>query len=81
MSFSTEEIREKIVRVISEKLKISADEIQDDATLEDLGADSLDVVEIVMNIEEAFNIEIGDDAAEKFKTVGDVVNYISEMQK
>ncbi|MEA1892627.1 MAG: acyl carrier protein [Campylobacterota bacterium] len=66
-----------IKEVVVEQLSVSPDEIKDDAKfVEDLGADSLDVVELVMALEEKFDIEIPDDEAEKIQTVADVVTYI-----
>ncbi len=66
-----------IKEVVVEQLSVSPDEIKDDAKfVEDLGADSLDVVELVMALEEKFDIEIPDDEAEKIQTVKDVVAYI-----
>ncbi|MCD6433781.1 MAG: acyl carrier protein [Sulfurimonas sp.] len=68
---------EDIKEVVVEQLSVSPDEIKDDAKfVEDLGADSLDVVELVMALEEKFDIEIPDDEAEKIQTVKDVVAYI-----
>ena len=66
-----------IKEVVVEQLGVSADEVKDDAKfVEDLGADSLDVVELVMALEEKFDIEIPDDEAEKIATVADVVAYV-----
>ncbi|MDD2653337.1 MAG: acyl carrier protein [Sulfurimonas sp.] len=66
-----------IKAVVVEQLSVSADEVKEDSKfVEDLGADSLDVVELVMALEEKFDIEIPDDEAEKIRTVQDVVNYI-----
>ncbi|MEO0198153.1 MAG: acyl carrier protein [candidate division WOR-3 bacterium] len=63
--------------IIVDKLSVSEDQIKlESRFMEDLGADSLDVVELVMAIEEKFNIEIPDEDAEKIRTVGDAVNYI-----
>ena len=68
---------EDIKEVVVEQLSVNADEIKDDAKfVEDLGADSLDVVELVMALEEKFDIEIPDDEAEKIQTISDVVAYI-----
>ncbi len=68
---------EDIKEVVVEQLSVSADEVKEDAKfVEDLGADSLDVVELVMALEEKFDIEIPDDEAEKIQTVADVVAYI-----
>jgi len=66
-----------IKEVVVEQLGVNADEVKDDAKfVEDLGADSLDVVELVMAFEEKFDIEIPDDEAEKIQTVADVVTYV-----
>ncbi len=70
---------EKVRNVTAEQLGVKADEVKSEARfVEDLGADSLDTVELVMAIEEEFGIEIPDDDAEKAKTVGDVVEYINK---
>ena len=66
-----------IKEVVVEQLSVNADEVKDDAKfVEDLGADSLDVVELVMALEEKFDIEIPDDEAEKIQTLNDVVEYV-----
>jgi len=66
-----------IKEVVVEQLSVDAKEVKEDAKfVEDLGADSLDVVELVMSFEEKFDIEIPDDEAEKIQTVADVVAYI-----
>ena len=66
-----------VKEVVVEQLNVSADEVKEDSKfVEDLGADSLDVVELVMALEEKFDIEIPDDEAEKIQTVKDVVDYI-----
>ncbi len=66
-----------IKEVVVEQLSVNADEIKEDSKfVEDLGADSLDVVELVMALEEKFDIEIPDDEAEKIQTVSDVLTYI-----
>ena len=66
-----------IKEVVVEQLSVNPDEVKEDAKfVEDLGADSLDVVELVMALEEKFDIEIPDDEAEKIQTVKDVVDYI-----
>lgn len=66
-----------IKEVVVEQLNVNPDEVKEESKfVEDLGADSLDVVELVMALEEKFNIEIPDDEAEKIATVGDVVKYI-----
>lgn len=74
-----EEILEKLKEIIVDQLGVNADDVTMEATfVDDLSADSLDIVELVMNIEETFEIEIPDSAAEKIVTVGDVVDYIQE---
>ncbi len=68
---------EKLQKIIAEVLNVEADEITLDTTFEDdLGADSLDVFQIIMGIEQEFDIQIDTDAAEKIKTVADAVNQI-----
>jgi acyl carrier protein len=70
-------IATKIREKIAEQLGVSADEVTPDSSfIEDLGADSLDIVEMVMALEEEFGIEISDEDAEKIRTVKDVVTFI-----
>ncbi len=72
-------IFDKIKEIISEELDIDVDKITKDSSLvEDFDADSLDVVDIVMSIEDEFGVEIPDDAAEQFKTVGDVAKFVED---
>ena len=71
-------IFEKLQRILVEQLGIEPNEVEIDSNfIEDLGADSLDIVELIMAVEETFNIEIPDEKAETMKTVRDVVNYIN----
>lgn len=72
---------QQITKIIAEKLSISPDRVTPHATLEDLGADSLDIVEIIMRLEEHFDIHIDDEAAEKLKNVGQVIAYVNELRK
>lgn len=68
---------EKIRSILSEQLDIEEDTITMESNIaEDLGADSMDVVDLIMSIEDEFEIEVPDDKIESIKTVGDVVNYI-----
>lgn len=68
---------EKIREIIADKLSINEDEItMDSAFLEDLNADSLDIVELIMALEDELDMEIPDEDAENFVTVGDVVNFV-----
>merc|ERR1711969_100351 len=70
---------ERVKKIVVEHLGVEADNVTMDASfIDDLGADSLDIVELVMAFEEEFGVEIPDDAAEKITTVGDAVKYIEE---
>ncbi len=70
---------ERVKKIVVEHLNVDADKVTDRASfIEDLGADSLDTVELVMAFEEEFGIEIPDDAAESIVTVGDAVKYIDK---
>jgi acyl carrier protein len=72
---------EKIVEILCEQLDLREDQIQmDTAITDDLGADSLDLVEVLMACEDEFDVEIPDEDAEKFKNVGDLVHYIENNQ-
>ena len=76
------ELFNKVKKVVIEQLGVEADKVQlGSSFIGDLGADSLDTVELVMALEEQFDIEIPDDEAEKIKTVGDAVSYIEEHKK
>ena len=76
---SSEEVFEKVKGIIVEQLGVSETAVTMEASfIDDLGADSLDIVELVMALEEEFDIEIPDADAEKVVTVGDVVDYIKE---
>ena len=70
-------IFEKVQEKVAEQLGVEADEVTlESSFIDDLGADSLDIVELLMALEEEFDIEIPDEEAEKLSTVGDVVDYI-----
>ncbi|MHB1340250.1 MAG: acyl carrier protein [Coriobacteriia bacterium] len=72
-----EEIFDKVKEVIVEQLNVEEDDVTTEASfIDDLGADSLDIVELVMALEESFGISIPDEEAEGIKTVGDAVSYI-----
>jgi acyl carrier protein len=72
-------LKEKVYRVIAEKLEIDSDEIVPKASfIDDLGADSLDLVELIMSMEEEFELDIDDKDAEKLKTVQDVLDYLEK---
>ena len=75
-------IEQKVKDIIVEQLGVNADQVTADAKfIEDLGADSLDTVELVMALEEEFSIEVPDEEAEKLQSVGDVIKYIEDKQK
>jgi len=80
MAFKREDTLKKVIDIIAEKLSTSASNITDQSTFKDLGADSLDIVEIIMSFEEVFGIEIKDEDAEKIKTVGQAVDLISKAR-
>jgi acyl carrier protein len=72
---------QRVKDIIVEQLGVSADQVTPDAKfIEDLGADSLDTVELVMALEEEFGHEIPDEEAEKLQSVGDVIKYIEEIR-
>ncbi|MCA9392798.1 MAG: acyl carrier protein [Candidatus Omnitrophica bacterium] len=72
-------VEEKIKSIIAEQLGVKQDEVTPEASfIDDLGADSLDTVELIMALEEEFSVEIPDEDAEKMTTVGDAIKYISE---
>ncbi len=72
------DILAKVKEIVSEQLSVDQEVIKLDTTFEDLEADSLDVVELIMKLEEEFDIEIPDDDAEKIRVVGSAVEYIKE---
>ena len=79
---SVENVQERVKNIIVEQLGVEADQVKPEAQfVNDLGADSLDTVELIMALEEEFDIEIPDEKAEKIKTVGEAVTYIQENAK
>jgi acyl carrier protein len=75
------ETADRVKKIVVEHLGVEADKVTEDASfIDDLGADSLDIVELVMAFEEEFGVEIPDDAAEKIATVNDAINYIEGKQ-
>ncbi len=74
------EIADRAKKIIAEQLLVDTDEVVDEASfVDDLGADSLDVVELVMEFEDTFLIEIPDEEAEKIQTVGQAISYIEKL--
>ncbi|GEN30396.1 acyl carrier protein [Cerasibacillus quisquiliarum] len=76
-----EDIFERVKKIIVDQLDVEEEKVTMEASfIDDLEADSLDVVELVMELEDEFDMEIADDEAEKIQTVGDAVNYINSNQ-
>ncbi|MFO0966173.1 MAG: acyl carrier protein [Gemmataceae bacterium] len=72
-----EKIKERVIQIVSNNLGVNKEQITDATSFtEDIGADSLDIVELVMELEEEFEITIPDEEAEKIKTVGEAIDYI-----
>jgi acyl carrier protein len=81
-SVSDEQIRQRVIDIVCEHLAVNKEQVTDTTSfIEDIGADSLDIVELVMELEEEFDIQIPDDQAEKIKTVGEAVEYIKVAVK
>ena len=75
-------VEQQVKAIVAEQLGVKQEQVTNDASfVDDLGADSLDTVELVMALEEEFEIEIPDEDAEKIKTVKDAVDYIEKNQK
>ncbi|MGB0647047.1 MAG: acyl carrier protein [Bradymonadia bacterium] len=73
------DVQERICKIIAEQLSQDADEVVPEASfIDDLGADSLDLVELVMHMEEEFDVEIPDEQAENIRTVQDAINYVKQ---
>ena len=73
---------EKVRGIVADQLGVEAEEVKEDSTfVDDLGADSLDIVELIMRFEDEFGVEIPDEKAEKIKTVSDIVKYIDSGAK
>ncbi len=82
MALTTAEIETKVIEIVSKQLGVAKEKItRSSSFVNDLGADSLDTVELVMEIEDAFDLSIPDDAAEKIQTVGDAIKYIEDNVK
>jgi acyl carrier protein len=76
----TDQIEEQVIKIVSEEVDIAADKISRDSVFEtDLPMDSLGKMELAMKIEETFGLSISDDAANSFKTVGDIIDYVRKQ--
>lgn len=74
-----EALKKEIIATVAEQLGLDIAEVSEEKSfIEDLNADSLDLTEMIMTLEEKFNVEIADDQAEKLKTVGDVISFIGQ---
>jgi acyl carrier protein len=78
MAFDRNDTLQRIINLIVQELKIEPNDVRVNASFQDLGVDSLDMVQIIMKCEELFGLEIPDDVAEKFHTINDVVDYINQ---
>ncbi len=80
VAFDKDDTSNKVVDVVAEKLSVDKNTVTKASTFEDLGADSLDMVEIIMKCEEQFGIEINDEDAEKMNSLSDAISYIHERR-
>ena len=75
-------VEQRVIEIVCEHLAVSKENVSRNTSfIEDIGADSLDIVELVMELEEEFDIQIPDDQAEKIKTVGEAIDYIENATK
>ena len=76
-----ENVEDKVVEIVAKQLDVDKDKVKPETNfVSDLGADSLDIVELVMEFEEAFDVTIHDEDAEKIKTVGDTIDHVKSMK-
>lgn len=78
MAFDRNDTLQKIINLIVQELKIEPNDVRVNASFQDMGVDSLDMVQIIMKCEELFGLEIPDDVAETFHTINDVVDYVNQ---
>jgi acyl carrier protein len=74
-------LREKLVALVCDNLRVKPEQVTDGITFQELGADSLDIAELIMAIEEELQVTIPDDQAENLKTFGDLLNYVRQHKK
>ena len=80
MSLTSEEIEEKVIQIVSDQLSVDRGELSRSTSfVNDLNADSLDTVELVMELEDEFDMTIPDEEAEKLKTVGEAIEYVNKQ--
>lgn len=72
------DVEDKVKAIVSEQLEVSPDSLTTETTFEEIDADSLDIVELVMALEEEFDLEISDQEIEDIQTLGDIINYIEK---
>ncbi len=75
---SRDEIKQKVIEVVAERLKTDPANLSEEKSFDELGADSLEIVELVMTLEEEFGIEIQEQDADNIRTVGDAINFIEK---
>lgn len=80
MALERQDTTNKVTTIIAKQLNITPDQITGQSTLQDLGADSLDMVEIIMKLEEQFNVEISDEEAEKLNNIQEVIDYVHGLR-
>lgn len=80
MSFTIEDTKSKVLTIIADKLNMPRENIDSTSSFKELGADSLDIVEIIMSFEESFGVEIKDEDAEKIKTINQAVELIHKVR-
>ena len=80
MMFKKEDTAAKVITIVEDKLGMTRGSVALTASFKDLGADSLDLVELIMSFEEEFGIEISDEDAEKIQTVGDIAKFIDKLK-
>lgn len=81
MNFEREDTKQKVVKIIADKLSMKPDQIKEESTFKDLGADSLDTLEMIMFFEDTFETEIDDNEAQKILTVKEAIDSVHEIRQ